>query len=128
MSEATESGQAAEGGADYEVIRRLSQQGAKRSGPARRAQRTSQGHLRELGSRCAAKVRVRTEHACVPRDIVQVRGGCCSATPCSSSDFGRSRSVAARLQLHRFDQAEGTYDLSELPVSTDAPYSRTQAS
>ena len=110
-----EATQAAEGGADYEVIRkRLSQQGA-----------ALRGRLDELNARRVAtfgssalevrgQVRVRTEHACVPRDIVQVRGRLLFGY---AVQFQLKEQVEVQhvFSLHRFEEGPEGYDLGHVP-------------
>ena len=125
MSEAPESGQdtAALDGGSYEVIRRRLLDQGKELGRkldtlnARRKQTFGSTELVVL-----ANERVRTPNNCVPRDIVNVRGKLLLGFEVFLG-LRQDTSVADVFSVHRFDQAEdGTYDLSELPVSTDAPY------
>ena len=111
----TEPRDAAEGGADYEVIRkRLSQQGAalRRRPDALNAQRVATFGSSALEVR--EQVRVRTEHASVPRDIVQVRGRLLFGY---AVQFQLKEQVEVQhvLSLHRFEQGPEGYDLGHVP-------------
>jgi hypothetical protein len=110
---------AAEGGADYEVIRkRLSQQGEALRGrlDALNAQRVATFGSSALEVR--GQVRVRTEHACVPRDIVQVRGRLLFGY---AVQFQLKEQVEVQhvLSLHRFEQGPEGYDLGHVPPGGD---------
>lgn len=77
--------QAVASGGAYEVLhKRLADQGVRLRGlanalNARRLEQFSSSRLEVIG-----RLRVRTEHNCVARDIVQVGDCCCLATTSSS--------------------------------------------
>ncbi|MCA9574278.1 MAG: DNA repair ATPase, partial [Myxococcales bacterium] len=106
----------AQSGADYEVIRRrlLSQGVALRE----RLDGLNQRRVETFGSSALevlGQVRVRTEHACVPRDIVQVRGRLLFGY---AVEFQLKEQVDVQhvLSLHRFEHVNGDYDLGHVPA------------
>ena len=121
---AADNGQGASmAGGSYEVIRSRLVATAKSLGEKTNALNTRRRN--EFGGQeltVLATERVRTEHNCVPRDIVPVRGHLLLGFNVFMG-LKQDRSVKDVFSLHKFGKgADGAFDFSEVPRSTDGGF------